>query len=126
MHGQLLIFAGSLAGIALMVLAALALRLGQGAAIADEAEARELADDAICGFAPCAVALDASGRGALLCDGEGRILLLSPHGAHFAASLLDAGAHAERAGSQLTVAGTRLDLGHEAEIWEIRVNALNS
>ena len=43
---------------------------------------------AVSGFEPVAIGLDSEGRGALLRDAGGRILLLRPHGSHFAGRLL--------------------------------------
>lgn len=131
MEGQFLVFAGSLAGIALLVLAARWLRLGGEATLAGEEEARALADNAICGFTAQEVAIDAKGHGALLGDRYGRILLLAPHGVHFAARLLDAKASARREGSMLLIETgeadfptVRLELGDAAGIWSKRLSAL--
>ena len=134
MSGELLKFAGSLLAVSALVAIAWRLHLGgSGARLANEAEARELADNAICGFAATEVALDSRGKGALLRDGEGRILLLKPHGVHFAARLLDKASAANRAGSVLTIvtgeatfAPARLDLGGEADAWDKRIGALHS
>jgi hypothetical protein len=126
LNNQLLVFVGSLAGIAVMVLVAFGLGLGRNARIADEAEARELAGHAIYGFDSGEAVLDASGRGALLRDANDRILLLAPHGAHFTAELIEPGIPVQREGNRLTIAGTALDLGEAAGAWEMRVNALNS
>lgn len=130
MGGQLLLFAASLAGIAFLVLVSRWLSLGSGAKIASEAEARELADNAVLGFTPCDIILAADGRGALLCDNQGRIMLLAPHGAQFAARLLDDDTRATRDGTRLTVTisdrtfpATTMDLGPDAEAWERRITA---
>jgi hypothetical protein len=125
MSTSLLVFAGSLAGIVFLVVVSFALGLGRGVRIADEAEARELADNAVCGFDAVEVALDSAGRGALLRNGEGHILLLKPHGAQFAALALDTAAPVSRDGAQLTVAGVALDLP-DAGAWETRLKALDS
>ncbi len=101
---MLLQFAGSLAAVALLVLAVWLLRLGGEAHIAGEAEARELADNAVCGFEAAAIALDRAGRGALLRDCDGRIVLLAPHGNRFVGRLLDGRARARLEGERLTVA----------------------
>ena len=126
MTGQLLVFAGSLAGVGVLILISRALGLGRDARITDEDEARELADNAICGFDVRAIALDTRGHGALLTDAEGRIVLLAPHGAHFAARLLDRSTRATREDSRLTVEGTTLELGDDAGAWEKRLASLNS
>lgn len=126
MTGQLLVFAGSLAGVGVLILISRVLGLGRDARIADQAEARELADNAVCGFEASAIALDARGRGALLADAEGRIILLAPHGAHFAARLLNPPIRVAREASRLTVEGTTLELGQDAGAWEKRLARLNS
>ena len=84
----LLQFLGSLA--AILVLAAIAwrLKLGPEPRLDDETAARQAADEAVSGFEPVAIGLDREGRGALLRDSGGRILLLRPHGSHFAGRLL--------------------------------------
>jgi hypothetical protein len=84
----LLQFLGSL--IAILALAGLAwwLKLGPAPRLADEASARAAADEAVPGFDPIAIGLDREGRGALLRDAAGRVLLLRPHGVHFAGRVL--------------------------------------
>ncbi|HTN15567.1 MAG TPA: hypothetical protein VL094_12265 [Sphingomonadaceae bacterium] len=126
----MLLFAASLAGVIFLVLVSRWLGLGRGATIASEAEARELADNALCGFVPTDIGLAPGGRGALLRDSRGRIMLLAPHGARFAARLLDANACVTRDGTRLTVTisdrtfpATTMDLGPDAEAWERRITA---
>lgn len=112
--------------VAIFLLYGLAVRLGLGGdlRIRDEAMARQLAADAVDGFEACELALDRAGIGALLRDGEGRVMLLRRHGAQFVARLLDnhAGARLDR--NFLTIAtpdrhfGTvTLDLGPQAQVW---------
>ena len=125
MSGQLVVFAGSLAGVAVLILFAWLLGLGRGARIADENEARELADNALVGFEAVEIALDAQGCGALLADADGRIMLLTPHGANFTARLIEA-ARTSREGGRLTIDGIPLDLGDSAGAWENRLMRLNS
>ncbi|QYJ07174.1 hypothetical protein [Qipengyuania flava] len=81
-------FLGSL--IAILALAGLArwLKLGPEPRLSDEAAARAAADEAVSGFAPIAIGLDRKGRGAVLRDAAGRVLLLRPHGVHFAGRVL--------------------------------------
>lgn len=124
MTEELLKLAGSLAAIFLIFLVALKLRLGGDVRLRSEDEARALAEHAICGFDPVDVALDRAGIGALLRDGQGRVLLLRRHGAHFAGRLLDSHADTRLDRNFLTVAtGERrfgsvtLDLGGEAQVW---------
>jgi hypothetical protein len=130
-NGELLQFAGSLGAVLLLIFVARRLRLGGEAKIADEADARDLADNAVCGFEAEAVALDRSGRGALLRDRAGRILLLAPHGNRFVGRLLDARATARIEGERLVIAsGERplaqvtLDLPDPAA-WSRAIEALS-
>lgn len=101
---MLLQLAGSLAAVLFLVFFAWKLRLGGSAQIADEAEARELADNAVCGFEAEAVALDRSSHGALLRDSAGRIMLLAPHGNRFVARVLDSRARARLHADRLVIA----------------------
>jgi hypothetical protein len=126
MTGQLLVFVSSLAGVAVLILISGALGLGRDAQIAGESEARELADNAICGFQAREVVIDVAGHGALLEDAEAHIMLLAPHGAHFAARLLNQRARVTREETRLTIDGTALELGEAAGAWEKRIKALDS
>ena len=117
-------FTGSLA--AILLVAWLVGRMGLGAdpRIRTEDQARALAEEAICGFAAEAIALDRAGIGALLRDPTGRVLLLRQHGAHFAARLLDANSKARLDRNFLTITPAEktfgsitLDLGDKAGIW---------
>ena len=133
MTGDLLVFAGSLAGVLLLVLISRLLGLGRDARIADEAEARELADNAITGFEATDVVLDHAGRGALLRDSDGHIVLLAQHGVNFAARLLGAATRVTRDGERLIITSSdttfrvaTLDLGKAAETWAARIDALDS
>lgn len=128
-------FAVQLVGslIAILALAWLAhrLRLGGDARIRSEEEARALADEAICGFDPVAVAVDKAGMGALCRDGKGRVLLLRRHGSHFASRLLDSHSHARLDQGFLTLAtadrrfgSVTLDLGDQAAIWAASLRRL--
>jgi hypothetical protein len=131
MSAQALQFGGSL--LAILALAWLARRLGLGgdARIRDEAHLRELAEEALCGFEPVAVAIDRAGFAALARDGAGRIMLLRRHGAHFASRLLDSHANA-RLDRNLLVVGTAdkrfgevtLDLGKDAQAWAASLRRL--
>ena len=131
--GFLLQQAGAI--VAILVLSGIAWKLGLGGdvRIRTEAEARALADAAICGFTPSAIALDRAGIGALLRDASGRVLLIRRHGAQFAARLLDSHAFARLDRNFLTV-GTgektfgsiTLDLGDEAQVWASSLRYLGS
>lgn len=124
MTGQLLQFGGSLLAILALFWLAHRLRLGGDRRIRTEEQARELADEALCGFEAEEIALDRSGHGALLRDAQERVLLLRRHGAHFAARLIDRRASVRLDRNALTIAtpdtsfGTvTLDLGPAAQHW---------
>lgn len=131
MSGQLLQFGGSL--LAILALAWLAHRLGLGgeSRIRDEAHLRELAEEALCGFAPVELAIDRAGLGALARDAEGRVMLLRRHGAHFASRLLDSHLHVRLDRNLLEVGTgeprfgrTTLDLGEQAPAWAASLRRL--
>ena len=124
MTAKLLIIAGSL--VAILLLSWLSARFGLGGQprIRDENHARELADDALCSFAPTQIAIDRDGAAALLRDDAGRVMLLRRHGAHFAARLLERSATVRLDRDQVTVAPgdrwfgvTALNLGAKAPRW---------
>lgn len=127
----LLRLGGSL--LAIFALAGLAWKLGLGGdlRIRDEAHARELAEEAVCGFDAQETAVDRSGHAALLRGGDGRVLLLRRHGAHMAARVLTDHAHA-RLDRELLVIGTAerlfgevtLDLGQQAQYWAASLRRL--
>lgn len=116
--------AASLVAIALVVLAARWMGLGGDVRIRDEDHARRLAEEAVCGFEPVAVALDRARIGALLRDAAGRVLLVRQHGSHFAARRLSghAGVRLDRNFLTITTHDPRfgtitLDLGPAAQGW---------
>ncbi|MBK6297871.1 MAG: hypothetical protein IPF48_07795 [Sphingomonadales bacterium] len=114
----------SLAAVLFMAAVAWWLKLGGDARIRNEQEATALADQAICGFKPVAIALDRAGIGALLRDGAGRQMLIRRNGAHFVGRLLDRNVVARLDRNFLTIGtGERtfgsitLDLGADAQYW---------
>ena len=119
--------------VAIFVLAGIAWKLGLGGdlRIRDEMHARELADEAVSGFAAVEVAIDRAGHAALLRDTDGQVLLLRRHGAHFASRLLTGHAHVRLDRHQLVV-GTgekrfgevTLDLGPQAQYWAASLRRL--
>lgn len=124
MTAQLIQFAVSLA--AILALAWLAKRLGLGGDVRlrDAEDARQRAEQALCGFDAAEVALDRAGIGALLRDASGRVMLLRRHGAQFAARLLDSHAGVRLDRQFLTVStgessfgSVTLDLGDNAAVW---------
>ncbi len=131
MEKELLQFGGSL--IAILALAGTAwwLKLGGDRRIRHEADLRELAEEALCGFDPIEIAIGDEGRAALARDGDGRVMLLRRHGAHFASRLLDSASSAHATETHLVVRSgdrrfgeARLDLGDQAGAWAKRINAL--
>lgn len=121
--------------LAILALAWLARRLDLGAdvRIRDEAEARRLAAEALCGFDAEDLALDRAGIGALLRDRMGRVMLLKRHGAHFAARLLDSHSHARLDRNFLTIGSgestfgkVTLDLGDKAQVWASSLRRLGN
>ena len=91
---DLIKFLGSL--VAILALAALArgLKLGPTPRLANREAALRAADEAVSGFDVVDCALDRDGYGALLRDRDGRLLLLRPHGSHFAGRILTPAASA--------------------------------
>ena len=96
-------FLGSLVAILALAGIALWLKLGPASKLESEGAARAAAEEAVSGFEPVEIGLDREGRGALLRDTEGRILLLRPHGTHFAGRLLTPAARMELDGEVLSV-----------------------
>lgn len=100
------------------------LRLGGDVRICDEAHARALADEALCGFTPVDIAIDRAGIGALLRDAQGRHMLIRRHGVQFVARLLDGHSDSRLDQNFLTI-GTgeksfgkvTLNLGPDAQLW---------
>lgn len=124
MSTTLLVAGVSLIAILLLAWLSAWLRLGGAPRIRDEDHARQLADDALCGFTPIDIAIDRDGAAALLRDEAGRVMLLRRHGAHFAARLLDPSATVRLEHDRLVVAPAdrwfapaALDLGAAAPRW---------
>lgn len=123
----------SLVAVALLGLLAHLLGLGGDRRIRDEAEARRLADEAICGFDPVEVGIDRAGIGALLRDAGGRVMLVRRHGSHFAARLLDRRSSIRLDRHFLTIApsdrrfgAVTLDLGKQAQTWAASFRRLDA
>lgn len=132
MSGLLIQLGGSLVAILAAFWLAGRLQLGGDLRIRDEAEARALADNAICGFEAVELTIDRAGMGALLRDAGGRVLLLRRHGAHFAARLLDGHAGIRLDRNFLTLAtndrhfgAVTLDLGPQAQVWAASLRRLS-
>lgn len=112
--------------VSVLALAALAywMRLGGDVRLRDADHARAIANEALFGFAPVAVALDRAGIGALLKDADGRQMLIRRHGAHFVGRLLSDHIDAKLDQNFLTIGtgeqsfGTiTLNLGDQAQYW---------
>lgn len=124
---------GSLIAVLLVFAVVRALGLGNDVRIADEAEARALAEAARCGFDPVEVALDKARIGALLRNRAGEVMLIRRHGARFAARVLSshAGARLDRGFLTLSTEdphfGTiTLDLGDKAQVWAASLRRLGA
>lgn len=99
----LLQFLASLAAIFALAGVAVWLKLGPSPRLADEAAARIAAEEAVSGFDAVAIGLDSEGAAALLRDPAGRVLLLRPHGVHFAGRILSSAARVHRDGETITI-----------------------
>ena len=84
----LLQFIGSLLAINLLAGIAHLLKLGPAPKLASEQDAREIADQVHAGFKPVDISIDQEGNGALLRSASGQIMLVRPHGSHFAGRIL--------------------------------------
>ena len=122
------VFAGSL--VAVLFVAWLVGRLGLGAAAPlDETTARRIAQDTFIGHRFGAVALDASGRAALVEGADGSVMLVRAHGDKWVARHLRAPLEAKADGDLLIVeagetmfGATTLELGAgEAARWAPRL-----
>lgn len=121
----------SLAAILMLAGFARFLKLGGDVRIRDEAHARALADELVCGFDAVELVLDRARIGALLRDADGRQLLIRRHGAAFVGRLLDTDIDARLDRNFLTI-GTSdrrfgritLDLGDAASRWAAGLRGL--
>ena len=130
MDPQLLQFLGSLAAILVLAGIAWGLKLGPERKLESEDEARRAAGEAVDGFDAIDLSLDREGRGALLADAEGHVLLLRPHGTHFAGRILTPAASATIEGDTLIIdtaekryGAARLVLD-DAPAWVQRIKAI--
>jgi hypothetical protein len=120
----LLKLGGSIAAIFFLAWFARWLNLGGDVRIRSEEQARDIADQVLCGFDPVDIAIDKAGIGALMRDAGGRHLLVRRHGAQFAGRLLDRHSDTRLDQNFLTV-GTgektfgkvTLNLGPQAQYW---------
>lgn len=124
---------GSLVAVLLVFALVRAMDLGGDVRIADEAEARALAEQARCGFDPVEIALDRARIGALLRNAAGEVMLIRRHGARFAARVLTshAGTRLDRGFLTLSTddanfGSITLDLGDKAQVWAASLRRLGA
>lgn len=130
---ELLQFAGSLVAILALAGIARALKLGGEPKLLQDDDVRRAAGEAVEGFRPVAISRDREGRGAILRDAAGRVLVLKPHGNFFAGRLLAATARArldsptalEIDSGERRYGKVSLDID-DATAWAEVVNALGS
>jgi hypothetical protein len=112
--------------VAVLFIAWLCRRMGLGGdvRIRSEERARELAEQAVCGYEPVEIILDRAGIGALMKDAHGRHLLLRRHGAQFVGRILDRHSESRLDQNFLTIGTAEksfgkvtLNLGPEAQQW---------
>lgn len=132
MQNQIIQFGGSLLAILALAWVARALRLGISAKLRDDADARFLANEAVDGFEATDLAIDRDGNGAILRDSSGRILLLRPHGVHFAGRLVTPPMIAYAHNDALVIETKERRFGDvtlqldNAKYWADAINAVNA
>jgi len=130
LSGQILTFAVSL--IAVLGLAGLALWLGLGRdpTLANEGAAQRWANEVSDGFMAQQIALDQQGKGAVLSNGAGEIMVLKPNGVHFVGRILGAGSSARISKGVIIIDCGEAPFGtvqltlNESPIWADAINAL--
>lgn len=117
----------SLFGIITIVFLARALGFARAPTLADAAEARRIAADALPDFRPAEAALGADGRAALVAGADGRVALVRSFGDRWVVRIVDAAA-TSRSGDILRLApaeamfpAAELDLGAAAASWQRRL-----
>lgn len=129
---ELVQFFGSLGAILAVAGLAWWLKLGGTPQLSNEREAQAAASEASDGFESVETAVDANGKGAILRDRSGRLLLLKQHGNKFAGRLLTHSATGRIDRGKLVVdSGERrfgiviLAIDH-AQPWVDRINGVKS
>jgi hypothetical protein len=129
---ELLKLAGSIAAILFIAWLARFWKLGGDVRIRSEEQAREIAQETICGFDPVEIVIDKAGMAALLRDADGRHLLVRRHGVQWVGRLLDHHNEARLDQNFLTVGtgektfgSVTLDLGARAPAWAAGLRHLN-
>lgn len=132
MTAELLKLAGSIAAILFIAWLARFWKLGGDVRIRSEEQAREIANEALCGFDPVDIGIDKAGIAALLRDADGRHLLVRRHGVQWAGRLLDHHNEARLDQNFLTVGtgektfgSVTLNLGAQASHWAAGLRHLN-
>ncbi len=117
----------SLFGIVTIIMLARAMGFAGSPQLADPAEARQIATDALHDFVAGDAALARDGRGALVAGHDGRIALVRPFGDRWAVRIVN-GAAAEINGGLLRLKpaetmfpAATLDLGPAAAVWAKRL-----
>ncbi len=130
MGSELLIFVGSLVAIFALAGLAMLLGLGRDPTLANEAEAQRWAGEVHDGYVAVRVSLDSKGKGALLEDEAEQIMILKPHGGHFAGRILDASSSVKRQDDSLVIdsgearyGAVRLQIA-DAQVWAERIHGL--
>jgi hypothetical protein len=121
---ELLKLAGSISAILFIAWLARFWKLGGDVRIRSEAQAREIAQETLCGFDPVEIAIDKAGMAALMRDANGRHLLVRRHGVQWAGRLLDRHNDSRLDQNFLTVGtgektfgSVTLNLGAQASHW---------
>lgn len=124
MTAELLKLAGSIAAIVFIAWLARFWKLGGDVRIRSEEQAREIAQETLCGFDPVEIVIDRAGMAALLRDADGRHLLVRRHGVQWAGRLLDRHNDSRLDKNFLTVGtgektfgSVTLNLGSQASHW---------
>ena len=99
----MIVLAGSVAGVAALVLVAWWLGLG-GGGLGGEAEACAAAEDNAYGFVAEAAVVSSDGKAALVRGGDGSFVLLKAHGVHLAARRLQPPLHIDQLDDGVTIA----------------------
>ena len=132
MTAELLKLAGSIAAILFIAWLARFWKLGGDVRIRNEEQAREIANETLCGFDPVEIAIDKAGIAALMRDANGRHLLVRRHGVQWAGRLLDHHNEARLDHNFLTIGtgektfgSVTLNLGAQASHWAAGLRHLN-
>lgn len=132
MTAELLKLAGSIAAILFIAWLARFWKLGGDVRIRSEEQAREIAQETLCGFDPVEIAIDKAGMAALMRDANGRHLVVRRHGVQWVGRLLDHLNEARLDQNFLTIGtgeksfgSVTLNLGAQAAHWAAGLRHLN-